>query len=117
MTNDMSEIEIEHNCYCAENGFFCPYLDRMSGFCIATTCKHALELLQQVEYEKQAKAAEELKDGYLETQSDLLERAIWELENYGATTIDLNISEEDWRDVKRSWRNVRRPTEENRQSH
>lgn len=93
--SDMSEIEIEHNCYCAENGFFCPYLDRMSGYCIATTCKHALELLHQVELEKQAKACDDAKSGYFELQNELLERAIWEIENYGATAIDLDIDEED----------------------
>lgn len=113
-SHDMNDIEIEHNCYCADNGFFCPYLDRMSGFCIATTCKHALELLQQVELEKQAKARNDAESGYFELQNELLERAIWELENYGTTTINLNISEEDWNDVKRSWRNVRCSKEKNR---
>lgn len=63
--NDLSEIEIEHQYYCADNGYFCRYLDKASGMCIATTCRHAQDLLQQVEIEKQAKANQELKDGYL----------------------------------------------------
>lgn len=95
----LSEIEIEHNCYCAENGLFCPYLDKASGLCIATTCKHAQDLLQQVEYEKQAKANEELKNGYLDIENYMIERALQQLEQYGAAYIDLNISDDDLHNI------------------
>lgn len=101
--HDMSEIEIEHCCYCAENGYFCRYLDKASGICVATSCKAAQELLQQVEIEKRGQAQQELKDGFLALENDLYTRALEQLENYGATMIDLDISEEDWNAVKRSW--------------
>lgn len=114
MTNDLSEIEIEHQCYCADHGYFCRYLDKASGMCIATTCRHAQELLQQVEIEKQAKANQELKDGYFAIQDELYERAIAELEQYGATTVDLDIKEEDLDDIRRSWQNVHQSEEKDR---
>lgn len=116
--NDMSEIEIEHQCYCSDNGYFCRYLDKASGLCIATTCKHAQELLQAVEIERLNKYSEEMAEGrvWLEgdkIHKDIEELAIDQLEKYGATTIGLDISEEDLNDIERSWANVRRPTEEN----
>lgn len=70
--------------YCVENGYFCRYLDKASGLCIATTCKHAQELLLSVEIEKQAKAKKEQEEGKLALVNDLWEHAI-EI---------LNISEE-----------------------
>ena len=92
---NMSEVEIEHQCYCSDNGCFCRYLDKASGLCIATTCKHAQELLQAVEIEHQAKAKKEHDDGKLALVNELWERAIEMVEKYGASTIGLDISEEE----------------------
>ena len=108
----LSEIEIEHQCYCEENGYFCRYLDKKSGFCIATSCKHAQELLEQAEIEKRAKAVKEAEDGRSAVNEHLLERALEQLENFGASTIELNISEDDLNDLERNWKNVRIPAEE-----
>jgi len=109
----LSEIEIEHQCYCEENGYFCRYLDKASGLCIATTCKHAQELLQSVEIERQAKANAEQENGKLALVNELWEHAIEMVEKYGASNIDLDISEEDLNDITRSWKNVHCPAKEN----
>lgn len=108
----LSEIEIEHQCYCPEHGYFCRYLDKASGLCIATTCRHAQELLQTVELERQAKAKKEQEEGKLALVNELWEHAIEMVENYGASTVELDISEEDLNDIERGWANVRCPTEE-----
>ena len=108
----MSEVEIEHQCYCPENSMFCQFMDKRSGICIATSCRRATELLQQVEIERQARAIEEAKQGKQLLTDDLYEKAIEELYIYGATTIGLDISEEDLNDIERSGRAVRIPTEE-----
>ena len=86
--NDLSEIEIEHNCYCAENGYFCPYLDKNSRVCIATTCRHAQDLLFQAESHRQLIASQK-------TVNEICESVIEQAEKYGAAFIDLGISEED----------------------
>ena len=86
--NDLSEIEIEHNCYCAENGYFCPYLDKASSLCIATTCKHAQDLLFEAENHKQLIASQKTVD-------EICDSVIEQAEKYGAAFIDLGISEED----------------------
>ena len=52
-----NEIEIEHRCYCEENGYFCQFLDKKSGFCIATSCKRMIDLMEQEELEKKARLA------------------------------------------------------------
>lgn len=108
----LSEIEIEHQCYCEENGYFCRYLDKASGLCIATNCKHAQELLQSVEIEHQAKANAEHENGKLALVNELWEHAIEMVENYGASTIELDISEEDLNDIRGSWETIHCPTEE-----
>lgn len=108
----MSEVEIEHQCYCPENSMFCQFMDKRSGICIATSCRRATELLQQVEIERQARAQKEAEEGWYQLTSDLYDKAIEELYKYGATTIDLDISEEDLNDIERSGRAVRIPTEE-----
>lgn len=108
----LSEIEIEHQCYCPENGMFCQFMDKRSGFCIATSCRRATELLEAVRIEQEARAQKETEEGRYQLTSDLYEKAIEELYKYGATTIGLDISEEDLNDIKRSGRAVRIPTEE-----
>ena len=92
--NDMPKIEIEHQCYCANNGYFCRYLDKVSGLCIATNCKRAQELIQEAEIEKQAKANEENENGKLVLVNELWEHAIEMVEKYGASDIYLDISKE-----------------------
>lgn len=104
---NLSEIEIEHQCYCSDNGYFCRYLDKASGLCIATSCRHAQELLQNAEIERQAKAKKEHDDGKLALVNELWEHAIEMVEKYGASTIELDISEEDLNDITRSWEDVR----------
>ena len=91
----LSEIEIEHQCYCAENGMFCQYMDKRSGFCIATSCKEATRWLAEAELERQAQAAKERKEGQFLLQEEQLARAMEQIAAYGATMIDLDISEED----------------------
>lgn len=93
--NAMNDIEIEHQCYCAENGMFCPFMDGRSGLCIATSCKWAIERMQQAEIERRAHVAKELKDGYFEIKEDRYARALEQIAVYGATMIDLDIDMEE----------------------
>lgn len=96
----LSEIEIEHQCYCAENGMFCQYMDKRSGYCIATSCKEATRWLAEAELERQAQAAKERKDGQFLMQEELYARAMEQIAAYGATMIDLDISEEDLEEIE-----------------
>ena len=45
--NPMLDIEIEHQCYCAENGMFCQFMDKRSGYCLATSCKRMTDYVEQ----------------------------------------------------------------------
>jgi len=61
----MLDIEIEHQCYCAENGMFCQFMDKRSGYCLATSCKRMTDLLEQVEIERLAELEQEKADGII----------------------------------------------------
>lgn len=43
----MLDIEIEHQCYCEENGMFCQFMDKRSGYCLATSCKRMTDYVEQ----------------------------------------------------------------------
>lgn len=74
----MFDVEIEHQCYCAENGMFCQFMDKRSGYCLATSCKRMTDLLEQAEIERQAELEQEKVDGMIylkEMKEDDLERS------------------------------------------
>lgn len=90
-----NEIEIDHRYYCAEQGMFCQFMDRRSGYCIATSCKRATDLIMQAEIDRQAKIDQEIKNGRFEMQEELFEKAMDQIMRYGATTVGLDIDEDD----------------------
>lgn len=74
----MFDVEIEHQRYCAENGMFCQFMDKRSGYCLATSCKRMTDLLEQAEIERQAELEQEKVDGMIylkEMKEDDLERS------------------------------------------
>ena len=74
----MFDIEIEHQCYCAENGMFCQFMDKRSGYCLATSCKRMTDLLEQALIERQAELELEKVDGIIylkEMKENDLERS------------------------------------------
>ena len=74
----MFDVEIEHQCYCAENGMFCQFMDKRSGYCLATSCKRMTDFLEQAEIERQAELEQEKIDGMIylkEMKEDDLERS------------------------------------------
>lgn len=62
----MIPIEMDDKRYCDENGVFCPFMDRKSGLCVATSCRWALDILMQQELDRQAQAANEIDIGRIE---------------------------------------------------
>ena len=81
--------EISNGRYCEENGYFCPLMDR-AGYCIATTCKHGLELLEMAEIDRLSQYAEEMAEGKVWLEGDKIHKDI----------------EEEQYDIKGSWRNL-----------
>lgn len=51
--------------YCAENGMFCKFMDKQSGYCVATSCKRMTDLLEQALIERQAELEQEKADGMI----------------------------------------------------
>lgn len=85
----MLDIEIEHQCYCAENGMFCQFMDKRSGYCLATSCKRMTDLLEQVEIERQAELEKEKADGMIflkEMKENDLERSRGHLQHSSEKT-------------------------------
>lgn len=76
--NPMLDIEIEHQCYCAENGMFCQFMDKRSGYCLATSCKRMTDYLEQALIDQLADLELEKADGMIylkEMKEDDLERS------------------------------------------
>lgn len=76
--NPMLDIEIEHQCYCAENGMFCQFMDKRSGYCLATSCKRMTDYLEQALIDQLAELEMEKADGIIylkEMKEDDLERS------------------------------------------
>lgn len=76
--NPMLDIEIEHQFYCAENGMFCQFMDKRSGYCLATSCKRMTDYLEQALIDQLAELEMEKADGIIylkEMKEDDLERS------------------------------------------
>ena len=73
---DMTYIQINRQHYCKDQGMFCQFLDNKSGYCIATSCRRALDILYEQELEMQAHAVSEAKDAMRELYDISLEKEV-----------------------------------------
>lgn len=62
--------------YCSDNGTFCPFMDKSSCLCIATSCKWATDILQQQEIDFQTWALKENENGRFEIEDEKYIRAL-----------------------------------------
>ena len=69
----MNEIEIEHQCFCAENGMFCQFMDK-AGYCIATDCQYVWDWIEQMRIDKEAAMSNEMCEAMLLLLNDKLEK-------------------------------------------